>query len=79
MSFSMTGITVISLLLLLVLLSVMMCCQIHSCSKENVERMTQLDIYVYKKMLRGISICFGLTYAVLMVILLLIAYHSIME
>lgn len=39
--------------------------------------MTYLDIHVYKKTLRGLSICFGITYLAILVILILAAYHLI--
>lgn len=55
----------------------MMVWAIENHSKEKAERMTYLDIHIYKKALRGLSICFGLTYITILVILLLIAYHLI--
>lgn len=73
---TLTGI-VLTLLALIVILLIVICWQMHSCSKENIEHMTHLDIHVYKKMLRGLSICFGATYIVLLLILLLAAYRLI--
>lgn len=68
---------VMLLIVLLIVLFLMMVWAIENHSKEKAERMTYLDIHIYKKALRGLSICFGLTYITILVILLLIAYHLI--
>lgn len=62
---------------LLIALMVALCWLIRGHSKENTEKMTYLDVHVYKKTLRGLSICFGLTYLAILVILILAAYHLI--
>lgn len=65
------------LTVLLIVLLAVLCWLIRCNSKENTENMTYLDIHVYKKALRGLSICFGFTYLAILVILILAAYHSI--
>lgn len=65
------------LTVLLIALLVVLCWLIRYNSKENIEKMTYLDIHVYKKALRGLSICFGSTYLAILVILILAAYHLI--
>lgn len=65
------------LLGLMAILLIVICWQMYSHSKESVEHMTYLDIHVYKKMLRGLSICFGATYIVFLLILLFAAYRLI--
>lgn len=66
-----------TLTVLLIVLSIVLCWLIHCNSKEKTEQMTYLDIFVYKKTLRGLSICFGITYLAILVILILAAYHLI--
>ena len=66
-----------TLTVLLIVLLIVLCWLIHCNSKEKTEQMTYLDILVYKKTLRGLSICFGITYLAVLVILILAAYHLI--
>lgn len=66
-----------SLLALMAILLIVICWQMHAHSKENIKHMTYLDIHIYKKMLRGLSICFGATYIVFLLILLFAAYRLI--
>ena len=48
---------------------------IHKHSKRNVENLCQLDIYVYKRVLSGLSICIGLTYLTILLISVMMAYY----
>lgn len=66
-----------TLTVLLIVLSIVLYWLIHCNSKEKTEQMTYLDILVYKKTLRGLSIYFGITYLAILVILILAAYHLI--
>lgn len=66
-----------TLTVLLIALLIVLCWLIHCNSKEKTEQMTYLDIHVYKKTLGGLSICFGITYLAILVILILAAYHLI--
>lgn len=66
-----------TLTVLLIALLIVLCWLIRCNSKEKTEQMTYLDIHVYKKTLRGLSICLGITYLAILVILILAAYHLI--